>query len=303
MNAIVGFTGFVGSNLYTPDRFQAAYNSKNIGEAWGTEPDLLVYAGVRAEKYLANHDPEKDLENIRQAERNIERIRPCRLVLISTVDVLKHPAGADETSEIDTEGLHPYGLHRYFLEQWVREYRPDALVVRLPGLFGKNLKKNFIYDLIHVIPSMLKAEKFAELAEREPRLAAYYPAEENGFRRAVIPDGEQETVKGIFEGLGFSALNFTDSRSRFQFYPLSRLWEDLQTAAEHSLRLLHLATEPVTAGELYRSLTGKEFVNELAAEPACYDFRTCHAGLFGGDMGYLCGKEEIIREIREFVNR
>ena len=62
MNAIVGYTGFVGSNLYTPERFGAAWNSRNIAEAYGTEPDLLVYAGVRAEKFLANRDPEKDLE-------------------------------------------------------------------------------------------------------------------------------------------------------------------------------------------------------------------------------------------------
>ena len=49
MNAIVGYTGFVGSNLYTPERFRAAYNTKNIETAFGTGPDLLVYAGVRAE--------------------------------------------------------------------------------------------------------------------------------------------------------------------------------------------------------------------------------------------------------------
>ena len=67
MNAIVGYTGFVGSNLYTPERFRAAYNTKNIETAYGTQPELLVYAGVRAEKYLANRDPERDLANIRQA--------------------------------------------------------------------------------------------------------------------------------------------------------------------------------------------------------------------------------------------
>ncbi len=301
MNAIVGYTGFVGSNLYSPERFGAAYNSRNIAEAWGTEPDLLVYAGVRAEKYLANHDPEKDLENIRQAEENIRRIRPRRLVLISTVDVLKNPAGADETAEIETEGLHPYGLHRYLLEQRVRDFRPDALIVRLPGLFGKNLKKNFIYDYIHVIPSMLKAEKFAELSVRDPRLEKYYPAEENGFRKAVVPEEERDLVKGIFAGLGFSALNFTDSRSRFQFYHLARLWDDLQTAMRNGLTLLHLATEPVTAGELYQYLAGKPFVNEGTAPPADYDFRTCHAALFGAEKDYLCSKAEVMKEIGEFV--
>ena len=303
MNALVGSTGFVGSNLYTPERFQAAYHSKNIADAYGTEPDLLVYAGVRAEKYLANHDPEKDMENIRLAERNIAEIRPRRLVLVSTVDVFRNSAGADEAAPVETAGLHPYGLHRYRLEQWVRENHPDALVVRLPALFGKNLKKNFIYDYIHRIPSMLTREKFAELSGREPRLNRYYAAQENGFMKAEVPEEERETVRALFGGLGFSALNFTDSRSCFQFYGLDRLWDDIRTALDHGLKLLHLATEPVAAGELYRFLSGEDFVNELAAPPACYDFRTRYAELFGGEKGYIRSREEVMKEIREFVDR
>ncbi len=301
MNAIVGYTGFVGSNLYTPERFQAAYNTKNIGEAWGTAPDLLVYAGVRAEKYLANNDPEKDLENIRQAEENIRKINPRKLVLISTIDVLKNPVGADENTEIDTEGLQPYGYNRYLLERRVREMIPEALILRLPGLYGKNLKKNFIYDFIHVIPSMLKEEKYAELCRKDPRLERYYADQGNGFRKACIPEEDREGVKRIFAGLGFSALNFTDSRSRFQFYPLSRLWEDLQTALNHDLRLLHLATEPVGTDQLYTYLTGKSFVNEISKSPANYDFRTAHAALFGGEGDYICSRDAVMKDIKEFV--
>ena len=51
MKALVGYTGFVGSNIYTSGEFDAVYNSKNIEEAFGTKPDLLVYAGLRAEKF------------------------------------------------------------------------------------------------------------------------------------------------------------------------------------------------------------------------------------------------------------
>ncbi len=302
MNAIVGYTGFVGSNLYTPERFQAAYNSKNIEEAYGTKPDLLFYSGVRAEKFLANSDPEKDKENIEHAKTNIINIHPKKLVLISTIDVFRTPIKVDETSPIETENLHPYGANRYLLEQWVRTHYPDALIVRLPGLFGKNLKKNFIYDYIHVIPPMLKEEKYKELANKEPRLKEYYIDQNNGFRKAVIPETEQNTVKEIFTSLNFSALNFTDSRSTFQFYNLNRLWDDLQIALKNDLRLLHLATEPIKVSDLYRLLTGKEFRNELPGKPAEYDYRTCHAGLFGKEGSYLCTKDEVMQEIKEFVN-
>ncbi len=304
MNAIVGYTGFVGSNLYTPERFQAAYNSKNIETAYGTEPDLLVYSGVRAEKFLANSDPEKDRENIEQAKKNIENIQPKKLVLISTIDVFRTPIGVDETSPIETENLHPYGYNRYLLEQWVRTNYPDALIVRLPALFGKNLKKNFIYDYIHLIPSMLKEDKYKELANKEPKLKQYYKDQKNGFRKAIIPNEKekQNEIKKIFTDLGFSALNFTDSRSTFQFYNLARLWDDIQTALNNSLTLLHLATEPIRAGDLYRFLTGKEFQNELPGKPVEYDYRTCHAKLYGKEGPYLCTKDEVMQEIKEFVN-
>lgn len=41
--ALVGYTGFVGSNIYAAGSFDGAYNSKNIEEAYGTNPDLLIY--------------------------------------------------------------------------------------------------------------------------------------------------------------------------------------------------------------------------------------------------------------------
>lgn len=54
MKSLVGFTGFVGSNLAMSTDFDGLYNSANIEEAYGTNPDLLVYAGVPAQKFIAN---------------------------------------------------------------------------------------------------------------------------------------------------------------------------------------------------------------------------------------------------------
>ena len=121
MTALVGYTGFVGSNIYDSagNEIEAVYNSKNINEAYGTNPDLLIYAGLRAEKYLANNAPQKDKELILQAEENIAKINPQKLVLISTIDVFKIPKDVDESSIVDTENLNAYGYNRYQLELWV----------------------------------------------------------------------------------------------------------------------------------------------------------------------------------------
>ena len=106
-----------------------------------------------------------------------------------------------------------------------------------------------------------------------------------------------------FKALGFSALHFTDSRSVYQFYPLERLWGDVQTALDHGIRLWHPATEPVSAGELYQYLTGEEFHNELGGVPADYDYRTIHDTLFGGERGYICDKAQILKDIKRFVEK
>lgn len=312
MVALVGYSGFVGSNIYSRarNRIDGVFNSKNIEKAYGLEPELLIYTGIRAEKYLAANEPDKDLEMILQAEENIKKINPQKLVLISTVDVYLNPVGVDETVPALTgieNGVHPYGLNRYYLEAWVRKNYPDALIIRLPALYGLNIKKNFIYDYTNIIPHMLKEEKFEELTALEKpedaiMLSDCYELLENGFYQCVsLSNDKKALLREKFKKLGFTALNFTDTRSTFQFYPLSRLWEDLQTALDYDITLLNLATEPISAGELYKALTGETFKNELKSVPAKYDFRTVHAEKFGGKNGYICNKDEIVADIKIFV--
>ena len=77
----------------------------------------------------------------------------------------------------------------------------------------------------------------------------------------------RDLLQKKFRRLGFTALNFTDSRSSFQFYSLGRLWEDIQIALNEGITLLNVATEPVTAAELYKALTGDVFKNELKGTP------------------------------------
>jgi len=300
--ALVGVTGFVGSNLAAAHQFDCVYHSTNIEEAFGTEPDLLVYAGVRAEKFLANREPERDLQVVKEAFSNIQKIAPKKLVLISTIDVYKDPRQVDEDSAIETEGLHAYGYNRYLLEQWVREAYPDALIVRLPGLYGKNIKKNFIYDFIHVIPAMLREEKFLELAEKEPFLKDCYEKQENGFYKCrALSEEEKKELRESFGRVGFSAVYFTDSRGVFQFYPLSMLWKHVKQALEMDLRLLNLATEPMEIAQLYQELTGNIFENPIAAVPPLYDYRSKHAEAFGGNNGYLLTKEFVKEDLKQFI--
>jgi len=59
------------------------------------------------------------------------------------------PQAVDEDTLIDPQSLDPYGRHRFYLEEFVRGRFKRSVIVRLPGLFGQGLKKNFIFDLLH----------------------------------------------------------------------------------------------------------------------------------------------------------
>ena len=64
---LVGSTGFVGGNLAASHAFDGAFHSADIERAFGARPELLVYAGLPAAKYLANTDPAGDLAVVERA--------------------------------------------------------------------------------------------------------------------------------------------------------------------------------------------------------------------------------------------
>jgi hypothetical protein len=304
LDVLVGYSGFVGSNLALTHKFDGCFNSKNIKDAFELDSDLCIYAGVRAEKYLAAADPKSDFAVIENAIENIKKIAAKQLVLISTIDVYPNPVDVDEDSPIDCVKAHPYGEHRYYLEQWVRENCDKHLIVRLPALFGNNLKKNFIYDLIHIIPSMLNSEKFNEFAERESMITDFYIKQDNGFYKCKqLSVEETKKLKTAFEQIGFTSLNFTDSRASFQFYNLSNLWGHIETALNNNIQLINLAVQPLSVKEIYSAVRGGEFKNETSANVVRYDFKSRYAELLGGSGGYIIKKEKVLDEICKFVTK
>ena len=146
-SCLIGSTGFVGSTLLQQIQFDELYRSTNIAEIAGKSFNLLVCAGAPAAKWKANQDPEADWSNLERLMSCLRETRAERVVLISTVDVYRSPAGQDETTPADA--VEPYGKHRYALEEFVYNEFSSATVIRLPGLVGTGLRKNFLYDLAH----------------------------------------------------------------------------------------------------------------------------------------------------------
>jgi hypothetical protein len=246
-DALVGYTGFVGSTLRGQRGFDAEYRSTNIGEIEGQSFGLVVCAGAPAQKWIANREPQADLANIDRLIGHLGTVRCQELILISTVDVFGSPLGVDEASPVEESGLHAYGLHRRKLEHFVERTFERSLIVRLPGLVGRGLRKNVIFDLLH--------------------------------------DNNLSSV---------------DPRAVFQFYPMARLWRDIEVARQARLRLLHLTAEPVSVAEV-AVVFGKTLPERPGGSPARYDMRTRHAGLFGAANGYQVGKAESLEAIGDYA--
>lgn len=147
--ALIGYTGFVGSNLKEQYDFTDLYNSKNFKEMKNQEYDLVVCAGISAVKWMANKEPKKDLENIKALEEILATINAKQFVLISTIDVYATTQILDEDFDCASISNHAYGLHRLAFEKFCANKFDDCTIVRLPGLFGNGLKKNVIYDLLN----------------------------------------------------------------------------------------------------------------------------------------------------------
>ena len=222
-------------------------------------------------------------------------------MLISSIAVFADSRGCCEDDAPGTDNLPAYGRNRLQLEQWVREDFPDALIVRLPALYGVGLKKNFLFDLHTITPAMLKPEKYNELAEKSPLVKTGYTLADNGFYK-LNGAVDKTALKEFFTGNDFNALAFTDSRSRYQFYNLGRLWQDIEAARAAGLTMLHLCTPPISAAEVYTSVTGKaDWTNELPKPPFDYGLRSRYAAVLGGSGDYLCTKEEELDDITHFL--
>ena len=116
-----------------------------------------------------------------------------------------------------------------------------------------------------------------------------------------VTAADPTALRDWFKHSDWNAAHLTDSRSAYQFYDLAGLWGHIRGALKEGLTVLNLATPPLTAAEVFRAVTGREFKNHLPGRPFDYDMRTEHAALFGGAGGYLCTKQQELESVCRFM--
>lgn len=308
---LIGNTGFVGGTLMRSLPFDRTYNSRTIEQIDGESFDTLICAGAPATMWAANANPQADAANLERLAQAIERSSVRRLVLISTIAVLDDMSAGYTESTARYETQMAYGRNRRALEERVLDH-PGALVLRLPALFGAGLKKNFIYDLMNSIPSFIKPDKFEEvmgrLSETERLLASQLFSFDEQLRmhkldRAALDAcGHREPLEQAFARTGFTARNFTNSASRFQYYNLACLQRDIEAGLMSGIRTLNVSSEPMGADELHQELMGTPFIN-VGPPVVREDMRTEHAGTLNRQGPYLHRRAETLAGLKAFVER
>lgn len=248
MKALIGSTGFIGGNILRQTYFDDLYNSKNIESIRGKNYDLIVSAGTSSLRWKANLEPQIDLGAIKKLTSCLKDVRALHFILISTVDVYPMPIGVNEDTPIDPKKQSPYGKNRYYLEKFIAKHFKNFTFVRIPQTFGRGIKKNFVFDLIHN-----------------------------------------------------NALDFTHKDSLFQWYNLKNIWKDINIAKKHNISIINFAVEPISAKELALYALGMNF-STITKNPALhYDVRTKYGEIYGSNDQYICHKEQILDELKQFI--
>jgi hypothetical protein len=300
-DALVGYTGLVGSNLTQQHQFEGLYNSKNIPESYGTQPELLVFAGVGGNLSVANANPEVDRRNCEQALDTIRRIQPQKLVLISTISVYPEFSG-DENSKLRPNTVWgPYGNHRVQLEKETARIVPDCYIIRLGPCFGTGLRKNFLYDLTHPIPTSLTSPAYQEQLSLFPQIEPYYQLDQPSHNYQLKIPLSAAAAEHLAQTLGWDATRLTDSRTRLQFYPLDFLMQHIKFVLRESVPVINLVAEPLSAQEIYQAIRGSDFENIIKTNPNQSDYRSIYAHLLGSDSDYTFSKSRIMEIIKQFL--
>ena len=147
--ALIGYTGFIGSNLLNFQKKIIKYNSKNIKKIKNKKFDIVICAGTSSKIWLSKKKPLEDKKKIIKLINNLHTIKTKKFVLISTSEVYGSKKTCLETTKNLKSKNTDYGLNRLMLENFVEKKFKNNFILRLPIVYGKKFIKNCIYDLIN----------------------------------------------------------------------------------------------------------------------------------------------------------
>lgn len=175
--ALIGYTGSVGKEIYNlldKDKNKVyTFNRKNILTILNEEYDTVICSAPTSQKLKVNLgliDYESDLNNLCEM---IKQVKTKNFILVSSQSILFEK---NKYSDLQNKVL-----------KTVSEFQPNNTIYLMDTLYGENLKKGFIYDVLNKEWTIIKKEvlyKYPELNN------CYKPIENSNFYQQIksLPD-------------------------------------------------------------------------------------------------------------------
>ena len=201
-------------------------------------------------------------------------------------------------------------------EKWKANQDPDRDRASIDGLIANISEVDagtaVLISTVDVYPTPVAVDEASAIAtDRQQPYGHHRLLLEQAFRER-FPEGLVVRLPALF-GPGLKKNAIFDlihqhetwklhAQGQFQFYPMTRLWADLQRFLALGLTLINVATEPVTLADVCREAFGFEFGNDPGTPAARYDVHTRHAAALGGCGGYLYPRATVMTELAAYVS-
>ena len=175
--ALIGYTGSVGKEIYNlldKDKNKVyIFNRKNILTILNEKYDTVICSAPTSQKLKVNLgliDYESDLNNLCEI---IKQVKTKNFILVSSQSILFEK---NKYSDLQNKVL-----------KTVSEFQLNNTIYLMDTLYGENLKKGFIYDVLNKEWTIIKKEvlyKYPELNN------CYKPIENSDFYQQIksLPD-------------------------------------------------------------------------------------------------------------------
>jgi hypothetical protein len=111
-----------------------------------------------------------------------------------------------------------------------------------------------------------------------------------GLRKNAIYDLLHDNMVGSINPAGV-----------FQWYPLARLWADIETMRREKLELANLFTEPLAMSRIIEGMFPDAAVGPVVQPASRYDMQTRYGRLFGGGDRYVMDADAVFAAMSRYV--
>ena len=159
--ALIGYTGVIGSKVF--EQLQSfkqyevvGFNRDNVSKLLQQDYDCVICTAPSSEKFKTNIGLANPVEEIETLVNTIAKVKTKQFVLVSSQSAL--------------HSENRYGQVQNEVCQAVLQHHQNHSIYFMDTLFGENLKKGFVHDLIDRQWSFVSKEQL----EKIPALQQYY---------------------------------------------------------------------------------------------------------------------------------